>query len=378
MQFPLQAATPDALGFDARQIERLQAIIEHHIAENRYPGAQIALARNGCLALQRSFGRKRMGDDAAAADDRTLWLLYSQTKVLIAATIWALVEAGELRYADRIADLVPGFEANGKGEITLFQVLTHQAGFPDAGVDDSVWADHEKLRQQVCNFSLQWTPGSRCDYHPEAAHWALGVVIESVTKRDYREMVRQIVIKPLELSDDIFIGVPKVQQHRIASLYEPDETGAQRLRARESESNFWAAGVPGGGGYGTAKGLAAFYQMMLGKGTLNGRRFVSQRTIDYVTRSVTGDRIDSYMGMPMHRGLGPHMRGLTPSIRGLGTLASPQTFGHGGVGTSYSWGDPDSGVSFSYISNSRVPDPWHSARLDIISNLIHAAINPLD
>ena len=78
----------------------------------------------------------------------------------------------------------------------------------------------------------------------------------------------------------------------------------------------------------------------------------------------------------MHRGLGPHLRGLTPTIRGLGTLASPRTYGHGGVGTSYTWADPEL-FSFAYISNSRIPDPWHSARLDVISNLVHAAINPI-
>jgi CubicO group peptidase (beta-lactamase class C family) len=80
------------------------------------------------------------------------------------------------------------------------------------------------------------------------------------------------------------------------------------------------------------------------------------------------------MGMPMHRALGPHVRGTTESIRGLGSIASPRTFGHGGVGSSYCWADPDSGVSFAYLTNGRVPDPWHSARLDVISNAAHSAI----
>ena len=76
----------------------------------------------------------------------------------------------------------------------------------------------------------------------------------------------------------------------------------------------------------------------------------------------------------MHPGLGPHVRGTTDTIRGLGSLASPRTFGHGGVGSSYCWADPDSGVSFAYLTNGRVPDPWHSARLDTVSNLVHSAI----
>jgi CubicO group peptidase (beta-lactamase class C family) len=66
---------------------------------------------------------------------------------------------------------------------------------------------------------------------------------------------------------------------------------------------------------------------------------------------------------------------VTPGIRGLGSIASPRTFGHGGVGSSYCWADPETGVSFAYLTNSRVPDPWHSRRLDIISNCVHGAID---
>jgi CubicO group peptidase (beta-lactamase class C family) len=116
--------------------------------------------------------------------------------------------------------------------------------------------------------------------------------------------------------------------------------------------------------------------MLLGKGRMGGARVLSPRLIDYVTRSHTGETPDVQMdGIPMHRGLGPHVRGLSERIRGLGTLAAPDTFGHGGVGSSYSWADPASGVSFSYLTNYVQPDPWHSARLDRVSNLVHAAID---
>ena len=143
----------------------------------------------------------------------------------------------------------------------------------------------------------------------------------------------------------------------------------------ESNSNTWRrSGAPGGGGYGTARGMAALYQMMLGGGELNGVRVLSPRMLAYAIRNHTGDRVDDYMGMPMHRGLGPHLRGMTATVRGLGAIASPKAFGHGGVGTSYCWGDPDSGVSFAYITNNRLPDPWHSERLDVVSTLVHASI----
>src|SRR4029077_12322067 len=162
---------------------------------------------------------------------------------------------------------------------------------------------------------------------------------------------------------------------RAADMHEPSADGSRQVkRVEENNTQFRRDGNPGGGGYATARAMAAFYQMLLSGGTLNGTRLLSSRTIAYVTRNFTGDRIDGYMGMPMHRGLGPHSRGMSDTIRGLGSIASPRTFGHGGVGSSYCWADPDSGVSFSYLSNSRVPDPWHSARLDVISNTAHSAI----
>jgi CubicO group peptidase (beta-lactamase class C family) len=120
--------------------------------------------------------------------------------------------------------------------------------------------------------------------------------------------------------------------------------------------------------------MAALYQMMLLGGELNGTRIVSPRTLEYAVRNHTGERLDEFMGMPMHRGLGPHLRGTTENVRGLGGFANPSVFGHGGVGTSYCWGDPESGVSFAYVTNNRVPDPWHSKRLDLVANFVHSAI----
>ena len=375
MTVPLSAATPSSVGLDPRPLERLQELISRHLAEGRYPGAQIALARDGKLALFRTFGDARIDPARAAARDDTLWLLYSNTKVVTACAVWVLAEQGALRFTDRVAEHVPGFEANGKGDITIVQLLSHQGGFPNADVPQAAWEDHELLRRAVCGFTLEWTPGSRVHYHGRAAHWVAAVLIESLSKTDYRAFIREQVIEPLGLGQELFVGLPDAEHARAVDMHEPGAGGPVN-RAEENNAPFRRAGTPGGGGYASARAMAAFYQMLVAGGTLNGKRLLSTRMVQYVTRSVTGDRVDGYMGMPMHRALGPHVRGTTEAIRGLGSIASPRTFGHGGVGSSYCWADPDSGVSFAYLTNSRVPDPWHSARLDVISNTAHAAILP--
>ncbi len=372
-EFPLDPASPRELGFHEPALGRLRKLIEAHIAEGRYPGAQIALARHGRLALFETFGKASIAPDAAASPD-TLWLLFSNTKVITATGIWALVEDGLLRFSDRIADHIPEFAQHGKGDITLAQVLSHRAGYPSQVVSSAAWTDHKEMRRQVCDFTLEWTPGTRLSYHTSAAHWTAATLIEAVAGIDYREFLRRRIMEPLGLARDIYVGLPDAEHGRAVTMHEPAPDGGQRPLGEQNTAPARRAGIPSSGGYATARGMATLYQMMVNLGQLNGTRLFSRRLIEFVTRNHTGDMFDEHMGMPMHRGLGVHVRGTTETIRGLGSLASPRTFGHGGVGSSYCWADPDSGVSFAYLTNSRVPDPWHSRRLDIVANLVHSAI----
>src|SRR6187399_2845869 len=104
--YPLAQASLAQLGFHEPALARLRTLIERHIAEGRYPGAQIALARHGQLALFETFGRSSIAENTQATAD-TLWLLFSNTKVLTATGIWVLIEDGLLSFNDRIADHMP-------------------------------------------------------------------------------------------------------------------------------------------------------------------------------------------------------------------------------------------------------------------------------
>ena len=382
MSFPLTDTPPERGPVSVDKLNLLVSLIDSHIAQHRYPGCQIALAWREQLLLNQSLGLSRIGASHAAdtqampcANDH-LFLLYSNTKILMATALWALMDQGKLQFSDRVADHLPGFAAHGKQDITLFQLITHQAGFPDADVPASLWSDQSSILKTVCDFQLQWEPGSKVHYHGLSAHWVLAMVIEAITGSDFRDAVQRLVISPLGLADDLFMGLPEHQLHRLAYLYEPDTDAptGQRLRDESTNRVWQTAGVPGGGAYGTARGMTALYQMMLGGGRLNGVQLVSADTLAYAIQNHTADRVDEFMGMPMHRGLGPHLRGTTANIRGLGSNAPANAFGHGGVGTSYCWADPNSGVSFAYLTNSRVPEPWHSQRLNEVSNLVYAVL----
>lgn len=368
----LPSAEPSALGLDPDRLEQLYAMIEAQIAAGRYPGAQLAIARHGKLAAFRTFGQARI-DPQTPATDETLWLLFSQTKPVVSAAIWQLVDQGALSFDDKIADHIPEFARHGKGLITVHQVITHQGGFPDATVSPAAWADHARLRDEVCNFALQWAPGTRMKYHGLSAQWVLAALIEASTGRDYRDVIRRDLLEPLGL-DDLHVGVPSALQGRCADMHAPGDGAAPPTVAELINTPEWrAAGVPGAGGYATAAAMAAFYQLLLGEGALNGIRVLSPRVVQLATRNHTGERLDEQQGVAMHRGLGVYVRGTEGGNRALGTLAAPRTFGHGGAGSSQSWADPDSGLSFTYLSNLR-HGAWHDQRMDKLSNLVHAAM----
>ena len=97
--------------------------------------------------------------------------------------------------------------------------MTHQGGFPNGDVTQATWTDHARMRAEVCDFSLEWTPGTRLQYHGRAAHLVQAMVIEAVTGQDYRDVIRERVIEPLGLGNDIFVGVPQAQQDRCADTY---------------------------------------------------------------------------------------------------------------------------------------------------------------
>jgi CubicO group peptidase (beta-lactamase class C family) len=366
---PLPTASPASVGLDRDRLALLDPLIEAGVAAGDFPGATIAVARHGKLVAWRSFGQARIDTDV---NDDTLWLMFSQTKPVTTAVIWQLVERGVLSFDDRISAHVPEFARHGKGDITLFQVLTHQGGYPSSGVTPAAWADHAVLRQQVCDFTLEWTPGSQMFYHGESAHWTAAVLIEAVTGRDYRTVIREQLLDPIG-ARDLLVGVPEDAQARCVDMHELQD-GKQVPSDEWNSSACRAAGRPGGGGYTTAAALTAFYQMLLAGGTLNGARVLSPRTIAYTTRNHTGDRVDGSQGVPMHRGIGVYLRGEKAIGWMTGTLGPASTYGHGGAGSSISWADPESGLSFTYIQNSRREGPWIKRQMDVVSNLVHGAL----
>ena len=290
---PLPSAEPEDVGMSPAHLSFLDTLVNRHIEQGRYPGRAVRRRpqRQAGSGIEPSV-TPRSTPHRLMRRMRRYWLMFSQTKIMIAAALWYFIGYGTIRLQDRVADFIPEFAANGKGDITIFDVITHQGGFPSAEVPEAAWEDHDLLRKVVSDFTLDWTPGSKVHYHGTSAHWVLAAVIEAHTGADYRDSIRSI-LEFMGLEDDIFVGVSEDADHRCADIYAPDENDVPKRTPLNTRA--WrAAGVPGAGGYANAVGLASFYQMLIAEGRLSGKQGVisiSPRVIRFATRNHTGDRV---------------------------------------------------------------------------------------
>ncbi|TXR50374.1 serine hydrolase domain-containing protein [Phyllobacterium endophyticum] len=381
----LKESDPSSVGLDSSRLQLVQNLLEEHICDCKYEGCQIAVARHGSLVLNKTYGTCPDISKRGAPQDDTLFCIRSMTKTFTAAVIWSLGDEGKLSFFDRVVDYIPEFGALGDGRdaIMIFQLLTHQAGFPHADVTKEAWADHRRLREEVCLFRLEWRPGSKVFYHSYNAHWVLAALIESVTGADFRDVVRERIISPLQIGNEFFMGVPGSDHVRIAREHSPvgRNGGGIALHAAENTPEWYSAGHPHGGGLATARGVVTFFQLLALGGSVCGQRVFSSRLIEYVSRN-TGDRLNERLHQEQkpgdaltvaNFGLGIKVRGEKPGMPGCGSLAGPRTIFHGGGVNSLAWSDPDTGVSFAFVSNAYVPTTWMAREMERVCNLVHSA-----
>lgn len=345
------------LGVDGEGLAALFARVQSEIDSGRLPSAQLALARDGRVAVWRSFGD---------AELPSRYVMFSATKAVVASAVWILVGEGLLDVSRTVASIVPEFGSNGKDVITVEQVMLHTSGFPHAPFAGPDWDDREKRLARFASWRCNWEPGTRFEYHATSAHWVLAEIIERVSGSDFRVYIRERILDPLGLFA-LEVGVPPERQHDINDLVltgepaTPDELeallGVRSLPQTEVTADalmsfnrpvMRAVGVPGGGGVSTAADLALFYQALLH----DPAGIWKPEVLADVTTNVR-NRMPDYIGSPANRSLGLVIAGDDgrSGARGMGKTVSPRAFGHAGAGGQIAWADPATGLSFCFLTN---------------------------
>jgi CubicO group peptidase (beta-lactamase class C family) len=363
---------PESLGIDAGRLDELRTRVRREIDDGLLPSCQFAVARNGKLAAFETVG---------AADPDTRYVIFSATKAFVASAVWLLIGDGSLEIDRRVADYIPEFATNGKDVVTVEQVMLHTSGFPRAPLGPPAWADRDRRLEAFAKWRLNWEPGTAHEYHPTSAHWVLAELIERISGRDYRDFVHERVTGALGLPR--VVGIPPDEQDNIAELSlcgepaSPEELevifGVPELPVTEvtddallsfNRSDVRAVGVPGGGGVATAATVALFYQALLHN--LDG--LWDPDVLADATGRVRNTFPDLLaLGAPANRALGVVVAGDDGNAnrRGFGHTQSPRTFGHNGAGGQIAWADPESGLSFCYVTNGRDRNPIREGRRSI-------------
>jgi CubicO group peptidase (beta-lactamase class C family) len=379
------AAKPEDVGVDPEKLQALFNRAKRDVDDGTLPGCQVAIARHGKLAGFRSFGVARISGADVPATNETLYTIFSSTKGIVSAAAWTLIEDGLLDITKKVADYVPEFGTNGKDVVTVEQALLHVGGFPLAPLGPREWGTRASRLEAFARWRLTFEPGSKFEYHASSLHWVVAEIIERQTGVEWREYVRQRLLHPMGLQRDLYVGLPAEENARVADVYHVtppvpppggfgEVTPDAILRFNEPETR--AVGVPGGGGIGTAAGLAMFYQPLINGGvTADGTRIMKAETIEFATRVRTQDHhVDAIFGKPINRALGVCVAGDRENMvyRGFGRTASERAFGHAGAGGQVAWGDPETGISVGYTTHGFVDMEVSGRRTAAISSLAGA------
>ncbi|MDO9223451.1 MAG: serine hydrolase domain-containing protein, partial [Caulobacter sp.] len=151
-------------------------------------------------------------------DDRTLTLVFSTTKAVAATMIARLVEQGRLRWDQPVAEVWPEFAAQGKGAITVEQVLSHQAGLPGfvEQIDPTLWYDPPTIVAMLAAKAPMWAPGTASGYHALTVGYLVGEIFRRVDGRSLGTALREDIAGPAGL--DLWIGLPDSEHDRCAAL----------------------------------------------------------------------------------------------------------------------------------------------------------------
>jgi CubicO group peptidase (beta-lactamase class C family) len=344
----------------------VQQIIDQFVADGEEVGLQVAAYVDGKLTVDAWAG---IADEATGrpVDGDTLFTSWSTTKGFVATCVHILADRGKLDYDEPIATWWPEFAANGKGTATVRHALTHAIGVPQMpdGVTPEMMTDWDAMCAAIAALPPLWEPGTKTGYHAWTFGWINGEIIRRVDGRPIAQFAREELCDPLGIKD-FYLGIPVEVEPRVAPLRQADDHRADfasltGLAARAMPAHVTTAevvnrpdirraSIPGGGGIMNARAIARHYAMLAGWGELDGVRILSSERVDIIRAQQTHDT-DMLFGDRARKGLGYFLGGSEDDGGSLTAGPNRGAFGHGGMGGSYGFADPERRLAFGLTKN---------------------------
>ena len=343
------------------QFSKVKETFEKLHQEDREIGSCFAVYKDG-KPLVDLWGGFQDEDRTKPWQKDNLVTVYSTTKGVAAFCIALAMEKGLLKYEEKVSTYWPEFANNGKEDITVGMLMSHQAGIcsPETrNVDD--YYNQNLMAEKLAGMTPIWEPGTASGYHSMTFGWLTSELILRVTGKSLGTFFREEVGDQHEI--DFFIGLPESEDHRVAELVPFDivrnENSEQQkielTEAQKSQRNSagtldihntkaWRqAEIPSANGQGNAGGLAKFYSLIVPED--NSIKLLKDDTVNQMTTMQIEGR-DLVLAVQVRWGVG-FILNKHKVIYGPVESA----FGHSGYGGSCAFGDPENKIGVSYVMN---------------------------
>lgn len=382
--------------------ERVREEFERNFAERGELGAACAVYHEGEKVVDLWGGYRDVGRSEPWEED-TLVLVYSTTKGLAGMAMAVANSRGLLDHDERVAAYWPEFAQNGKENVTVRQLLSHQAGLSalDRPLDLGTIADRDALADVIAKQRPAWEPGTRHGYHGISLGWYEGELIRRVDPlhRSIGAFFRDEVAYPLGL--EFYIGVPsEVPDARMAeieafhplrmllhlntmppgmvlALMNPRSLTSRSLNHMKLRSpgdlnkpDYRAVEIPAGGGVGLVRSVAKAYGVFATGGRELGLAGESLGALTTPATPPSEGIRDKVLHVDTSFSLG-YMKPF-PSFR-FGS--SDKAFGTPGLGVSFGYADPETRTGFAYAPNKLGFYMWDDPREKALRDALDLCLN---
>ncbi len=355
-----------------------------NFADRGETGAAACVSVHGTVVADLWGGWRDSGQHQPWQRD-TLVNVFSVGKGMIAVATARLIGQGQLDPDAAVARYWPQFAASGKADVTVRQLLSHQAGLPAfrRQMPAGSMLDWTIMTSALAAESPWWPPGQQHGYHVNTFGFLAGELIRRITGLTPGTMLRRKIAGPL--GADVHIGLGSAEHGRVAEFLWPRlqadpgraEISPDRLMTYHAYFNppglsgagvvntpAWRiAEVPSANAHATAAGVARIYAALAEGGAVDGVRIVDSAALIAATEEQVYGH-DLVLQRPTRFGLGFQ---LTHPERQLGR--GPMAFGHYGAGGSVGMCDPEAGIALGYVTSQMGPrwqNPRNRALIDAV------------
>jgi CubicO group peptidase (beta-lactamase class C family) len=373
----LKYTVPEEVGINSAALNKIDDIAAEAIRSKAAPGAVVMVVLDGKVIYNKAFGTRTYTDNTPTRIN-DIYDLASVTKTSATTmAVMRLFEQEKLKLDTNVGAYIPKARNTNKSDISVREVMLHQAGFipfipfyrnlsdrdysrDSTAVFPTKVADHYFIRkgyfaQVMWPQMLNSTLANRGKYvYSDLSMYFMKEMVERQSGERMENYVMDQFYKPLGMTRAGFNPRHRFIKEEIIPT-EDDRTFRKTLLEGyvHDQGAAMVGGVSGHAGlFSSTNDLAILYQMLLNRGSYGGTEYFKPATVDMFTAKQSN---------VSRRGLG-FDRWDPESTKGYPSrLASPQTFGHTGYTGTCVWVDPKYNLVYIFLSN-RV-NPGVSAKL---------------